>query len=221
MELGIDSFAAVRTKDGRTSSPDERAQAIEELLSRIEVADEIGLDTFGIGEHHRPEYLDSASHILLAAAAARTKRIELISAVTVLSAADPVRVFQQLSTVDLISRGRAGVVLGRGSFSEAFPLFGYSFQRLRSPFRREIGSVLETARGRTCDLGRQVQTRIEWPGRLSQTVSRQTPDVDRSWWHAGLFRPCRTAWHSIDGRDYRRRNPSFPSAGGPVLSGRS
>ncbi|MDA0684697.1 MAG: LLM class flavin-dependent oxidoreductase [Bacteroidetes bacterium] len=163
MELGIDSFAAVRTKDGRTSSPDERAQAIEELLSRIEVADEIGLDTFGIGEHHRPEYLDSASHILLAAAAARTKRIELISAVTVLSAADPVRVFQQLSTVDLISRGRAGVVLGRGSFSEAFPLFGYSFNDYEALFEEKLDLFLKL----------REEEHVTWEGKFRPALSGQ------------------------------------------------
>ena len=143
MELGIDSFAAVRTPDGRTSTPDERAQAIEELLERIELADRVGLDAFGIGEHHRPEYLDSASHILMAAAAARTKRIQLISAVTVLSAADPVRVFQQLATVDLLSRGRAGMVAGRGSFSEAFPLFGLSFNDYNELFTEKLELLLK------------------------------------------------------------------------------
>ena len=105
MKLGIDSFAAVSLKDDETSTPDMRADAIEQLLERVELADQVGLDTFGIGEHHRPEYLDSASHLILAAAAARTKNIQLMSAVTVLSAADPVRVFQQISTLDLISRG--------------------------------------------------------------------------------------------------------------------
>jgi hypothetical protein len=90
MELGIDSFAAVRTAEGRKTTPDMRSDAIEQLLERIELADRVGLDSFGIGEHHRPEYLDSASHLLLAAAAARTERIQLMSAVTVLSAADPV-----------------------------------------------------------------------------------------------------------------------------------
>ncbi|NQV73446.1 LLM class flavin-dependent oxidoreductase [bacterium] len=163
MELGIDSFAAVRTKDGRTSTPDERAQAIEELLTRIELADEIGLDTFGIGEHHRPEYLDSASHILLAAAAARTKNIQLLSAVTVLSAADPVRVFQQLATVDLISKGRAGVVVGRGSFSEAFPLFGYGFENYDALFEEKLELFLKI----------REEENVTWEGKFRPALSGQ------------------------------------------------
>lgn len=96
------------------------AQALNELLDRITFADEVGLDVFGLGEHHRKEFLDSASHMLLAAAAAKTKRIILSSAVTVVSAADPVRIFQNFATLDLISNGRAEIVAGRGSFIEAF-----------------------------------------------------------------------------------------------------
>jgi len=161
MELGIDSFAAVRSQEGATSTPDERAQAIEELLTRIELADEVGLDTFGIGEHHRPEYLDSASHILLAAAAARTKNIELLSAVTVLSAADPVRVFQQLATVDLISKGRAGVVVGRGSFSEAFPLFGYDFSDYNELFEEKLNLFLKICESES----------VQWEGRFRPALN--------------------------------------------------
>jgi len=101
---------------------------LQELLARIQLADEKGLDVFAIGEHHRKEFLDSATSVILAAAASRTTRIRLSSAVTVLSAADPVRVFQQFATLDLISQGRAELVVGRGSFTEAFPLFGLNFQ---------------------------------------------------------------------------------------------
>jgi len=142
MNLGIDSFAAVTLKDDETSTPDMRADAIEHLLERVELADQVGLDTFGIGEHHRPEYLDSASHLILAAAASRTKNIQLMSAVTVLSAADPVRVFQQISTLDLISRGRGGVVVGRGSFSEAFPLYGFDFKDYNELFQEKLELLL-------------------------------------------------------------------------------
>jgi alkanesulfonate monooxygenase SsuD/methylene tetrahydromethanopterin reductase-like flavin-dependent oxidoreductase (luciferase family) len=99
-----------------------------QLLERIEHADEMGLDIFGIGEHHRKEFLDSAPVVILAAAAGRTKRIRLTSAITVLSAADPVRVFQNFATLDLLSKGRAEMVVGRGSFVEAFPLFGLNLQ---------------------------------------------------------------------------------------------
>src|SRR6266550_2109802 len=125
MQLGVDSFAAAISDPatGLTLTPVER---MRHLLEEIELADKVGLDTFGIGEHHRAEFLDSAPTVILAAAAARTKSIRLTSAVTVLSAADPVRIFQQFATVDLISAGRAEMVVGRGSSIEAFPLFGFS-----------------------------------------------------------------------------------------------
>lgn len=123
MEIGIDSFAAILPDPatGRLPSPTDR---MADLLDEVEVADRVGLDVFGIGEHHRAEFLDSAPAVILAAAAARTGQIRLTSAVTVLSAADPVRVFQEFATLDLISKGRAELVVGRGSFGEAYPLFG-------------------------------------------------------------------------------------------------
>src|SRR5229473_6344755 len=123
MQIGIDSFAAA-ISDPATGLTLEPVERMHNLLEEIELADQVGLDVFGIGEHHREEFLDSAPVVILAAAAARTKRIRLASAVTVLSAADPVRVFQEFATLDLISRGRAEMVVGRGSFIEAFPLFG-------------------------------------------------------------------------------------------------
>jgi alkanesulfonate monooxygenase SsuD/methylene tetrahydromethanopterin reductase-like flavin-dependent oxidoreductase (luciferase family) len=126
MEIGVDSFAAMFS--GNSSKVINDANALTQLLERIEHADHAGLDIFGIGEHHRKGFLDSAPTLILAAAAARTKRIRLTSAVTVLSAADPVRVFQNFATLDLISGGRAEMVVGRGSFVEAFPLFGYHLE---------------------------------------------------------------------------------------------
>lgn len=123
MEIGIDSFAAI-LPDPATGRPPSAADRMADLLDEVEVADRVGLDVFGVGEHHRAEFLDSAPAVILAAAAARTSRIRLTSAVTVLGAADPVRVFQEFATIDLISRGRAELVVGRGSFGEAFPLFG-------------------------------------------------------------------------------------------------
>src|SRR3989442_2241712 len=125
MEIGIDSFAARFDDAGLAASPVDR---MRELLELIEQADQVGLDAFGVGEHHKREFLDSAPPVILAAAAARTRRIRLTSAVAVLSAADPVRVFQQFATLDLISEGRAEMVVGRGSSIEAFPLFGYDLK---------------------------------------------------------------------------------------------
>src|SRR5258705_4372694 len=122
MQVGIDSFAAAFDEYSRAVNPAER---LRQLVEQIEHADQVGLDVFGVGEHHRREFLDSAPAIILAAAAARTQRIRLTSAVTVLSAADPVRVFEDYATLDLLSQGRAEMVVGRGSFTEAFPLFGF------------------------------------------------------------------------------------------------
>src|SRR5258706_9447897 len=140
MEIGIDSFAASfgDAEHIKESSED----AIANLLARIELADKAGLDVFGIGEHHRKEMLDSAPVVLLAAAAARTKRIRLTSAVTVLSAADPVRVFQNFATLDLISKGRAEMVVGRGSSIEAFPLFGFSLHDYDELFAEKLDLLL-------------------------------------------------------------------------------
>jgi probable LLM family oxidoreductase len=141
MEVGIDSFAAITASDNseRLSS----TQVITELLERIEQADSYGLDVFGIGEHHRKEFLDSAPAVILAAAAARTKRIRLTSAVTVLSAADPVRVFQNFATLDLVSQGRAEMVVGRGSFIESFPLFGLNLQDYDDLFAEKLELLLQ------------------------------------------------------------------------------
>src|ERR1700692_3921031 len=141
MEIGIDSFAAMFSGNSnkRVNDADARAQ----LLDRIEHADRIGLDIFGIGEHHRKGFLDSAPTLILAAAAARTKRIRLTSAVTVLSAADPVRVFQEFATLDVISRGRAEMVVGRASSIEAFPLFGYNLKDYDELFAEKLDLLLK------------------------------------------------------------------------------
>ena len=124
---------------GIASNPSQRLQR---LVEQIEYADQIGLDVFGVGEHHRKEFLDSAPAIILAAAAARTKRIRLTSAVKLLSAADPVRVFQEFATLDLLSQGRAEMVVGRGSFIEAFPLFGLRLEDYDSLFEEKLDLLL-------------------------------------------------------------------------------
>jgi len=139
MEVGVDSFAAALTE---TSVAVSQADRMRDLLEEIEHADQVGLDVFGVGEHHRKEFLDSAPAVILAAAAARTKRIRLTSAVAVLSAADPVRVFQEFATLDLISQGRAEMVVGRGSFIEAFPLFGLDLDDYDSLFAEKLDLLL-------------------------------------------------------------------------------
>src|SRR3982075_747032 len=140
MEIGVDSFAAALDDTGVVGTPADR---MRDLLDEIEHADQIGLDVFGVGEHHRKEFLDSAPAVILAAAAARTRHIRLTSAVAVLSAADPVRLFQQFATLDLISQGRAEMVVGRGSSIEAFPLFGFDLQDYDALFAEKLDLLLK------------------------------------------------------------------------------
>jgi len=140
LEIGIDSFAAAHDESSQAVSASER---LRNLVEQIEHADQVGLDVFSIGEHHRREFLDSAPTVILGAAAARTRRIRLTSAVTVLSAADPVRVFQHFATLDLLSAGRAEMVVGRGSFVEAFPLFGLRLEDYDSLFAEKLDLLLK------------------------------------------------------------------------------
>src|SRR5713101_2725190 len=140
MQIGIDSFAAAYDDASLAVSASDR---LRNLVEQIEHADQVGLDVFGIGEHHRREYLDSAPAVILGAAAARTQRIRLTSAVTVLSSADPVRVFQNFATLDLLSQGRAEMVVGRGSFIESFPLFGLKLEDYDSLFAEKLDLLLK------------------------------------------------------------------------------
>jgi alkanesulfonate monooxygenase SsuD/methylene tetrahydromethanopterin reductase-like flavin-dependent oxidoreductase (luciferase family) len=162
MQIGIDSFAAAISDPatGITLSPAER---LRDLLDEIEVADKVGLDVFGIGEHHRPEFLDSAPAVILAAAATRTKTIRLTSAVTVLSAADPVRVFQEFATLDLISQGRAEIVAGRGSFVESYPLFGLQLEDYDSLFAEKLELLLAI----------RDNTHVHWSGKHRAPLTGQ------------------------------------------------
>src|SRR5437762_12300264 len=160
MEVGVDSFAAALTE---TSASVSQADRMRDLLEEIEHADQVGLDVFGVGEHHRKEFLDSAPAVILAAAAARTKRIRLTSAVTVLSAADPVRVFQNFATLDLISQGRAEMVVGRGSFIEAFPLFGLDLEDYDSLFAEKLELLLKI----------RENTYVHWSGKHRAPLNGQ------------------------------------------------
>src|ERR1700738_1934706 len=160
MEIGIDSFAARFDDVGLAASPVDR---MRELLERIEQADQVGLDVFGVGEHHKREFLDSAPPVILAAAAARTRRIRLTSAVAVLSAADPVRLFQQFATLDLLSEGRAEMVVGRGSSIEAFPLFGYGLKRYDPLFADKLALLLNV----------RANEHVTWSGEFRPPLSGQ------------------------------------------------
>ncbi|WP_176594259.1 LLM class flavin-dependent oxidoreductase [Sphingobium sp. EM0848] len=162
MEIGIDSFAATMP-DPETGVMVPAADRIECLLEEVEIADRVGLDIFGIGEHHRKEFLDSAPTVILAAAAARTRNIRLASAVTVLSAADPVRIFQEFATIDLIARGRAEIVVGRGSFGEAYPLFGFAPEHYDALFAEKLDLLL-TLRD---------QVHVTWQGKFRPRLTGQ------------------------------------------------
>src|SRR5664279_5714064 len=146
MELGISSFAELTPdpKTGLTISPYQR---MKDLMEEIELAEQVGLDIFAVGEHHRPDFVVSSPAVILAAAAVKTKRIKLSSAVTVLSSDDPVRVFQDFATVDLLSGGRAEIMAGRGSFIESFPLFGYDLKDYDSLFADKLDLLLKIRAG--------------------------------------------------------------------------
>lgn len=162
MEIGIDSFASFARREyaGERLSA---ADSLSLLLERIAFADQVGLDVFGIGEHHRKEFLDSAPHMILAAAAARTSRIRLTSAVTVLSAVDPVRAFQSFATLDLLSKGRAEMVVGHGSSVEAFPLFGHSMEDYDALFSENLNLLLTV----------RENEHVHWAGKYRSVLTGQ------------------------------------------------
>src|SRR3989440_1884931 len=136
IELGLDTFGDIT--DGLDGKPLHAAQVIRNLVDEAVLADELGVDFIGVGEHHRPDFAVSAPEVVLAAIAGRTQRIRLGSAVTVLSSDDPVRVFQRFAALDAVSNGRAEVILGRGSFTESFPLFGYALDQYETLFEEKL-----------------------------------------------------------------------------------
>ncbi len=153
MEFGVYTFVETRL-DGPTGEPVDLDKTFADLLEEIELADQVGLDVFGLGEHHRPDYAISAPAVALAAGAARTKRIRLTSAVTVLSSDDPVRVYQQFATLDCLSGGRAEIMAGRGAFIESFPLFGYRLDDYETLFAENLELLLAIRK----------EARPEWRG---------------------------------------------------------
>lgn len=162
MEIGIDSFAAMFSSRPLHPIPDELA--MEQLLARMKYADEVGIDVFGIGEHHRKGFLDSAPFEILSAAAALTTTMRLTTAVTVLSAADPVRVFQSFATLDLISKGRAEMVVGRGSFIDAYPLFGLHLEDYDDLFVEKLDLLLKIMQ----------HEEVTWKGRFRPALQQQS-----------------------------------------------
>jgi len=160
MELGVYTFAEVTP--GRTpDEPGGPAQRLRDLIEEIELADRVGLDVFGVGEHHRPDYAVSSPAVVLAAAAERTTRIRLTSAVSVISSDDPVRVFQDFATLDLLSGGRAEIMAGRGSFIESFPLFGYDLDDYDALYAEKLEVLLAI----------RDSERVTWSGRHRAALS--------------------------------------------------
>ena len=160
MQIGIDSFAAAFDGNSRAVNP---AARLRQLVEQIHHADDVGLDTFGVGEHHRRDFLDSAPEVILAAAATRTQRIRLTSAVKVLSADDPVRVFQSFATLDLLSAGRAEMIVGRGSFIDAFPLFGYRLEDYDDLFAEKLDLLLKI----------RDNEHVQWSGKFRPALTGQ------------------------------------------------
>lgn len=172
IQIGVDSFAAAFTEESRRVTDTDRLQ---NLIEQIELADRVGLDSFGIGEHHRKEFLDSAPPVILGAAAARTSKIRLTSAVTVLSAADPVRLFQEFATLDLLSNGRAEMVVGRGSFIEAFPLFGYQLEDYDDLFSEKLQLLLKIRDSETVRWSGKFRPPLDGEGIYPRPVQNPLP----------------------------------------------
>ena len=203
MEIGIHSFAAMLPDSGtgRVPSPAERLAA---LVDEIVLADRVGIGSFGVGEHHRPEYADASPAVILAAAAGRARTIRLTSAVSVLGTADPVRLFQDFATLDLISQGRAEIIVGRGSFAEAYPLFGFERADYDTLFAEKLDLLLAL----------RAQTHVHWSGRFRPGVDRSgrlsapatagAADLAGRRRHAGVVRPRRHARPAADDRHHRR-----------------
>lgn len=199
-EIGIMTFGEV-TEDpvtGRLPSPRQR---VREIIEQAKVADEVGLDVFGVGEHHRSDFVGSAPAILLAAAAEATKNIRLTSSVTVLSSEDPVRVWEQFATIDLLSHGRAEIIAGRGSYTESFPLFGHDLQDYADLFREKLDLLLKIRDQNP--LTWSGRFRAPWPTPTSRPAPTATPSRS-GWGSAGRRRPRSTPAGSV----YRWRWPS-------------
>jgi len=162
MEIGVSTFVEL-TPDTATGKSISQHQRMRDLMEEVELMEQVGLDVFAVGEHHRPDFIASSPAIILAAAAAKTKNIRLSSAVTVLSSADPVRVFQDFATVDLLSDGRAEIMAGRGSFIESFPLFGYNLNDYDELFAEKLDLLLQINKNE----------KVNWRGKFRSPIQNQ------------------------------------------------
>jgi probable LLM family oxidoreductase len=181
MELGIYTFAETTT-DPSTGKPVSGGDRIKNLMEEIQLAEQVGLDVYAVGEHHRPDFAVSAPAVILGAAAVKTSRIKLSSAVTVLSSDDPVRVYQQFATVDLLSQGRAEIMAGRGSFIESFPLFGYDLKDYDTLFSEKLKLLLQI----------NEREKVTWRG-------NHRPAIDNLGVYPRAFQPKLPVWVAIGG----------------------
>ncbi|MGI4828702.1 MAG: Atu2307/SP_0267 family LLM class monooxygenase [Janthinobacterium lividum] len=163
MQIGIDTFVEAMTTPGRSLAA-LGVERVQQMLEEVELADRVGLDVYAIGEHHREEYIASSPVVLLAAAAARTEKIRLSSAVTVLSSDDPVRIFQQFATLDLISKGRAEIIVGRGSFVESYPLFGFDMKNYDELFAEKLDLLMHL----------RDEVKVFWQGKHRPSLTGQS-----------------------------------------------
>ena len=205
MELGISSFAEL-TPDTITGKTISGFQRIQDLMEEIELADQIGLDVFALGEHHRPDFLVSSPAVVLAAAAVKTKHIKLSSAVTVLSSDDPVRVYQDFATVDLLSGGRAEIMAGRGSFIESFPLFGYDLGDYDELFSEKLGLLLKINESEKLSWTGKHRAPITKSGRLSPGIPKENAHLGRCRRHAGIRSAFSHAGAAHGARHYWRQS---------------
>jgi alkanesulfonate monooxygenase SsuD/methylene tetrahydromethanopterin reductase-like flavin-dependent oxidoreductase (luciferase family) len=191
LELGLDTFGDVTT--GHDGHPLPHAEVIRHVIDEAVLADDLGIDFFGVGEHHRADFAVSSPEVLLAAIAGRTKRIRLGSAVTVLSSDDPIRVFQRFATLDAVSNGRAEVILGRGSFTESFPLFGFNLSDYEKLFEEKLDLFAVLIQ----------QEPVSWQGTTRYAAGQSARvSADRNWTSNDL--------------DRGRRQPGIRSARGPI-----
>ena len=207
LELGLDTFGDITAgADGRTLP---HAQVIRNVIEEAVLADELGIDFFGVGEHHRADFAISAPEVVLAAIAGRTKRIRLGSAVTVLSSDDPIRVFQRFATLDAASNGRAEVILGRGSFTESFPLFGYDLSQYEELFEEKLDLFAALLRQEPVTWQRRHAPAADQPARVSAGRDRPAEDLDRRRRQPGIGRARRTLRPAADARHHRRRSEAL------------
>ena len=208
-QLGLDTFGDV-TVDvvGNLHS---QAHTLRDVVAEAVLAEDVGVDAFGVGEHHRRDFAISAPEVVLAAIAGKTERLLLGSAVTVLSTDDPVRVFERFSTLNAISNGRAEVILGRGSFTESYPLFGYDLSNYNELFEERLGLFARLLKGGPVDWSRPHANIALRSGRLSADRARSTSHLGRCRRQPRIGGASRAVRFAVDARDYRRQPTAVPT----------